>query len=188
MNVKQNEIIDLLVTSCNGRFTWELAEIYVLCYPKESRQLSEAIKRDDLDIERKIDTSVAVAEKLMKDKVKRVVSLPDRLGNWNLVKLPNYVSGAILSYCRDGLYRPKIKETSSPYVYRMDGASSDRNRKDYGLLNDFKKIQKWVTKHWPYATCELKYIHRERKNYYLMFELSDPVALGLEKAGLIWIN
>lgn len=157
--------------------------MFVIGYPKEASHLAKLIERGDIEIIPKLDSAARLANGLLRDKAKRVLSLPNRNGDWDLVRLPDYVRNAILRRDSSGAYCSRIYKTNSPYIYKIYGTNP--NRKDYGLVHDFTKLQKWIKLKWSYTTCELKDIHREPKNYWITFELSDPLALGFEKSGLI---
>lgn len=77
----------------------------------------------------------------------------------------------------------RLKETNRPYIYRLNGVN--RYRPAYGIHADLEALAKWAELHYADMT-----IHQTNTTYrsphFAVIELTDPVCLALERAGLIY--
>lgn len=99
-----------------------------------------------------------------------IAYLPNKQGNYVPTKVPAYIQ-AIL---------PQVK-TMYDYTYKLVGVNPQRP--GYGIRTDLCALEAWVKRY--FADFTIKAVHEERKNYYGVFEMTDPVALQLEKVGLL---
>jgi hypothetical protein len=67
------------------------------------------------------------------------------------------------------------------YTYRLTGVNFVRP--GYGIRDDLAKLEAWATRF--HSDFTVKKVVEERKNYYGVFEMTDPVAHQLENARLI---
>lgn len=105
--------------------------------------------------------------------------LPNKNGNPSHTPMPKYIEEIIVRRIGDKDV-PRIREVG-PYRYRIFGYNAARP--SYGIYADIEKFKKWCSRYF----CELEDIvfHEERKNYYVEFNMYDPIAQQFEKAGLI---
>lgn len=67
------------------------------------------------------------------------------------------------------------------YEYQLRGVN--QYRPSYGIYADMEKIKAWAERHGA-EVCNIRYITRTN-NYMAIFEMTDPVAHALEKAGVL---
>ena len=111
--------------------------------------------------------------------------LPDRHGAYREIKLPKYMLPVLFREVQvlgttEPLLQPRIQEAGL-YRYRLIGWN--HYRKDYGITDDMEKLYRWCKRH-GFPPENIRY-HFERKNTYAEFDLYDPIALQMEKAGMI---
>jgi hypothetical protein len=65
------------------------------------------------------------------------------------------------------------------YTYKLRGVN--QYRRAYGIHDDIAKLKKWAEGNG--AELVIKNVCEQPKMYYVIFEMTDPVAHALEKAG-----
>lgn len=104
------------------------------------------------------------------DRLRVIVYLPNKKGQYNPVTVPFHIIKILEHVVR-----------KYNYTYKLIGVNPQRP--GYGIRADLSVLEAWVTKY--YADFDVKEVHEERNNYYGIFEMTDPVAQQLEKAGLL---
>ncbi len=102
--------------------------------------------------------------------MKNKAFLPDKNGNYKETTVPKYILNIL-----ENVYN------QYDYIFKLRGVNPVRPA--YGIEADLLKLEKWAKRY--HSDFTIKHIHEERKNYYGLFELTDPVAFQLEKAGLL---
>lgn len=104
------------------------------------------------------------------ERLKLIVCLPNKQGDYRPVVVPQYVI-TILENVRN----------QYDYTYKLYGTSPQRP--GYGINADLERLGAWVKRY--HADFVIKVVSKERKHYYGIFEMTDPVALQLKKVGLL---
>jgi len=86
------------------------------------------------------------------------------------VIIPKYIIKILENVCAIGLYE-----------YKLIGVNPVRP--EYGITTDLKKLQEWAKRY--FSDMTIKKVNKEKKNYYGIFELTDPIVLQLEKSGIL---
>lgn len=107
------------------------------------------------------------------------LSLPNKQGHFHSTKIPQYVLEILLQRKKNN-YFPRIHEIGC-YQYRIYGYNPQR--KFYGIHDDINKFSKWINKY--FSSIENIQFHESRNNYYVDFEMFDPIVQQLEKNNLI---
>lgn len=102
--------------------------------------------------------------------MKVIVFLPNKNGAYGPVIVPQYVL-SILENVRN----------QYEYTFKLYGVNAQRP--GYGIRTDLKRLEAWVKRY--HADFSVKAVSEERRHYYGIFEMTDPVALQLEKVGLL---
>lgn len=98
------------------------------------------------------------------------VYLPNKDGAYHSVRVPQYVKDILANV------KPMYD-----YTYRLTGVNPQRP--GYGIKEDLAKLEAWVTRF--HSDFKVKRVNEDRKNYFGVFEMTDPVAHQLENARLI---
>lgn len=99
------------------------------------------------------------------------VYLPNKGGEYVPVRIPKYIQ-EILSHTKN----------DSLYTYKVVGVNPVRP--GYGVQPDGAKLAKWASRY--HSESNVVRVNEERKNYYCLVEITDPIANQLEKAG--WLQ
>jgi hypothetical protein len=99
-----------------------------------------------------------------------IAYLPNKEGNYKPVKVPQYIQNILENVTHE-----------YDYTYHLNGVNAVRPA--YGIEADLNKLEAWVKRY--FADFTIKAIHKEPKNYYGVFEMTDPVCYQLEKVGLL---
>lgn len=76
----------------------------------------------------------------------------------------------------------RLSEQPGPYMYRLNGVN--QYRPAYGIFADLEALAKWAERYG--AELVTHRTNTQPGNYYAIIELTDPVCLALERAGLLW--
>lgn len=106
----------------------------------------------------------------MTDNKEVIAYLPNKEGNYKPTRIPDYIRSILENVTHE-----------YDYTYRLNGVNSVRPA--YGIEADLQKLETWVKRY--FADFEIKVIHKETKNYYGIFFMTDPVCNQLEKVGLL---
>jgi len=75
----------------------------------------------------------------------------------------------------------QVRSKFKPYTYHLVGINKQRPR--YGISTDIKKLEKWAKLQG--ADFLIKGYCYEPNNYYVLFEMTDPVVQDLENEGFL---
>lgn len=107
---------------------------------------------------------------LEKTKKDTYVYLPNKDGAFRSVRVPQYVKDILANV--KPLY---------DYTYQLTGVNPIRP--GYGIRDDLDKLEAWVKRF--HSDFKVTKVVEQRKNYYGVFEMTDPIAHQLENARLI---
>jgi len=99
-----------------------------------------------------------------------IAYLPNKQGNYKPVKIPAYIRSILENVHNVG-----------DYTYCLNGVNPIRP--GYGIEADLKQLETWAKRY--FADFKIKHINTSPKNYYGIFEMTDPVAHQLEKVGIL---
>lgn len=99
-----------------------------------------------------------------------IAYLPNKQGHYKPVRVPQYIQDIL-----------KNVTNEYDYTWRLRGVNSVRPA--YGIEADLSKLEKWAKRY--HSDFEIKRINKQRRNYYGLFFMSDPIVYQLEKVGLL---
>lgn len=97
-------------------------------------------------------------------------NLPNKNGNYVKTKIPQYVVDI-------------LKNVTLLYDYTLKLTGINPQRPAYGIEKDIEALKKWAKRY--HTDFSVKSINKCPKNYYVLFEMFDPVVYQLEKIGLL---
>jgi len=107
--------------------------------------------------------------------------LPNKNGNYVETRVPNYIRDILYSNRHGKRYLNISYVEGKEYGYKLTGWN--QTRPGYGIEKDMEAFQKWAKRYYT-EICDIHF-HKQPRNYFATFTMYDPLALVLEKAGLI---